>query len=429
MSLPHKDHSRWLVLLAAALVGGALPPVVALLFQGGAALRSPAVGTLSGLLGVGLAALTWFCQERCRRRAAALARDRVAALPLLARIINSSLDLGEVYHAFISQLARFVPIDRASVSLVGEQGEQFQILILSSPQRTELEQGRYYPMEGSRVAWMLNHNRPETVDDIAGAGFWDWQALAEEGIRSVADIPLREPAAAKTGSASRTMGVFSLGSLRPAAYRREDLEFLAAVAEHLACAVANCRSSEEAKGRIRWLEMMHDLEDALGRTLEVEDMLRIVSDHAVRAMRADRALVALPEEIDLGREIHSEAHWRLAGPGIRPQPARHTLADFGPLVNIAVDRKAPMLSHLVAEESIAGTPLEPFYYSEGIRSLAVMPIVLEGDLLGVLLVGWRLEGAVSQENLQMFQDLASHLGVALRNARLAAALKTTQANR
>ena len=66
------------------------------------------------------------------------------------------------------------------------------------------------------------------------------------------------------------------------------------------------------------------------------------------------------------------------------------------------------------------------YYGEGIRSLAVMPILSGVVCLGILLVGWRREGAISQESLQMLQDLAEHLGVGLRNANLAAALKAAK---
>jgi GAF domain-containing protein len=39
------------------------------------------------------------------------------------------------------------------------------------------------------------------------------------------------------------------------------------------------------------------------------------------------------------------------------------------------------------------------YYGEGIRSLAVMPILSGGVCLGILLVSWRREGVISQESL------------------------------
>jgi GAF domain-containing protein len=217
-----------------------------------------------------------------------------------------------------------------------------------------------------------------------------------------------------------------LASYKTSAYHQEDLGFLSAVGEQLSCAVANSRRHEDARERIRWLEMMHNLEDALGRTLQVEEMLRIASDHAVQAMKADRILAVLPEEGVFKRGGAAEERCCLAGVGIRPGGNWHRLADFGPLVNAPVERMAPMLSRLVVEEAIAGTPLETLYHGEGIRSLAVMPILSGGVCLGILLVGWRREGAISQESLQMLQDLAEHLGVGLRNANLAAALKAAK---
>jgi len=416
--------AHWPYPLLAALIAAALPPFIQLFSHGPGSLKDPEVWLLSAALGLTTGTLTSLCRRCLHQEALGLSQDRFFALPALSRTINSSPDLGEVYHQFVSQLGRFLPIDRATVALVDEREEEFRIVALSARETTELEQGRYYPLEGSRVAWVLNHNRPALADDISSAAFWDWQALAEEGMKSAVDIPLRNPLITSADGGGRIIGVFSLCSFQPGAYRPADLEFLAAVAEHLACGVENSRRHDEDRVHIRWLEMMHDLEDSLGATLQVEEILRIVSDHAVKAMRADRVLAILPEENGLKeKRIPEQERWRLAGPGIRSEPGWHRLADFGPLVNAVVERKAPMLSRLVSEEAVAGTPLEPIYYSEGIRSLAVIPILNAGRTLGILLVGWRQEGAVSQESLQMLQDLAAHLGTALRNAALAMALK------
>lgn len=419
-----KVRPNWRYPLLAAGIAALLPPLAWFVLSGGASLSHSEVWVVSLSIGTAVGVISWICHKQLCRQALGLPQDRFAAVPRLARMINSNLDLGEVFHGFIERLGRYLPIDRATVSLIEDGERDFRIFALSARLRTELEQGRYYPMERSRISWVLSHGRAEMSPDITSGGFWEWQALAEEGMRSAIDIPLREPTPESSEKEGRIFGVFSAYAFQPSAYSDQDAVFLATVGEHLAAAAANARLHEESKQRLRWLEMMHDLEDSLGRTLEVGEMLRIAADHAVKSMAADRILAILPEELNpVVNNTLTNGRYRLMGPGIRTDAAWRRLADFGPLVSTAVERKAPMLSRLVAEEAVAGTSLEALYYNEGIRSLAVMPILVGDYFLGVLLVGWRQEGAVSQENLQLLQDLALHLGVALRNAGFAATNK------
>jgi GAF domain-containing protein len=357
------------------------------------------------------------------------ADNEIPLLLEIARVLGASLSLQDTFTTVITHLAERFSIDRATVSLIDAAWEEFQIFALYTRLHTELDQNRFYPLLRSHVAWVAQHRRANIFDDLAQAPYWDAQTLAEEGLLSGIAIPLWEPQATANHNhnSAQLFGVFSIFSAQAGVYKTDDVDFLSQVAVYLAGATAAAQQFEDVTRQARWLEMMHHLEDELGRTLVVEEILDIVSHHATQTMQADRTLAILADDLPAyltrnNAPAPDNIPYHLAGPGIRQPSGSHGLGDFGALVTIPAKRKTPALSPFVPEEDITDTPLEFLYHSEGLRALAVVPIVINDKLAGLLLVGWRQEGAVSQASLPVLSDLAMHLGFALRNAALAARL-------
>lgn len=422
MTSPSPSTSpRWLYPLLAAAVAALLVPLIHLLFLGSVSLRQIQIWLTASLLAICIGLLTWLVRRTLCEEALGLAEDRYAALPALARISNSSLVLTDAFGPFIERLRQYVAVDRATIISLDEAIGEFHVHTLYSRFRSDIDRGYFYPLEGSRIAWLVSHGRAELTPDITNSNYWDWQAIAEEGMRGAIEVPLHDPSP-KAAPGGRIIGVFRAFSTQPDAFCPDDLQFLATLSQHIATALANSLRFETNTSRMQWLEMMHELEDGLGQTLDLEEVLRIVANHAHRSMQADRILVILPEDGILGN-IPSDERWQIVGPGIKQGAGWHKLADFGRLVSIVAEKRVSQLIRLAEAADVANTPLEPLYYSDGLRSLALMPVLNSGHLLGILLVGWRSEGAISQENLAVLQDLAAHLGVALRNVAMAAQLK------
>ena len=169
----------------------------------------------------------------------------------VARIITSSLDIGQVYEWFAAELRKQVDFDRASISVVDGSKGNLRIVYLSRQAGSFISQGETLPLEGTATGYVASTQRTLMQGDLAeGHQFWTWKQSFKEGLRSVIVVPLI--------SKDRVTGTLSLFSRYPNAYGAREQRILEYLASQIAPAVENSLLFQEMKDLALALENISD---------------------------------------------------------------------------------------------------------------------------------------------------------------------------
>ena len=191
--------------------------------------------------------------------------ERLAVVNRLDHIISSNLNVDVVFDAFLGELARLFELDRTSIVLLDETGEQWQIARQWTRGTPQFAVDVWRPVRGSIMEWLVTHRKPFVENEIGENGDWpENAALRREGIHSRMLVPLVQN--------DRVIGVLTQASSRPGCYAAEDLEALSLIADQLTIAIQNARLYQQVQRHAL------ELEDRVAqRTAELaasEDMLR-----------------------------------------------------------------------------------------------------------------------------------------------------------
>ena len=185
--------------------------------------------------------------------------ERVAVTAELTRIIISSLNIEDVYEAFIAGVKRLVDCEIASIALV--EGDRLRFLAVSSAVETDAAPGVTILLKGSATEWVMKNKRTYNGTDLAQKRqFSTDEAQFRSGLRSAIYLPLF--------SRGEVIGTFSLASRRPNAYGKREQEILEELAGQIAVAIEKDRLYEEVKRRKEDLEMAYEQLVGTSRALE-----------------------------------------------------------------------------------------------------------------------------------------------------------------
>jgi PAS domain S-box-containing protein len=158
--------------------------------------------------------------------------ERLAVINRLDRVITSSLEINEVYEAFVQEMSHLIAFDRTSIILLDGSGQRWQIVHQWTRGVPALLAGEWRLVAGSYLGWLVSQRQPLLEREIGERGNWpETELLRREGISSRVALPLMIK--------SQVIGAVSLASYRPAAYSDEDLGILRSVADQMAIAVNN----------------------------------------------------------------------------------------------------------------------------------------------------------------------------------------------
>lgn len=240
--------------------------------------------------------------------------------------------------------------------------------------------------------------------------------LGEAPPRALANVPLRY--------GRQVLGVLVIASVRR--MNQEDLQQLNLSASQLATAISNVRAFEESQQIAselarsnehleRLLETSETLQD-IGRELVVQSdlqtLLDLVCRESRRLLRADYAAVAtLADPFGATRwaaidgAISSAARDTIFPPG--KGTAARVIEQAGPVVitNFGQNPDFP------ADEF-------PVHVAEGMRAALGVPLFRKDTPVGALIIGYRSERRISEQEIELATALASYASIAIENARL-----------
>jgi len=178
-------------------------------------------------------------------------KERLEVIRSLDRAISSSLDVREVYDAFVEGVRRLVDYDRIGILLYDRDRDVVRVHMMRPPGDWALAEGREVPASSSVVREVATTGRPVIRGDVLEGGeFLEDELLAGEGLRSYVAVPLMLK--------GRAIGALCLYSSSPLAYSEADLEVLGDLSVQLAIAIENSRLYTELRDAYEKLRRAHE---------------------------------------------------------------------------------------------------------------------------------------------------------------------------
>ena len=238
---------------------------------------------------------------------------------------------------------------------------------------------------------------PEVYDELLATG-----VVVEVGTQSVdwLGVPLR--------AESRTLGVLGIQThSEDQRYTEQDRDLLAFIGQHIGTALARTRLREEMRQRVRELETVNRIGQALAAQLDLDALVELVGDQIAETFSADIAYIAfLDHEVgDIEFPYYRER-------GTRVQQERVPLGD-GPTSRV-LRLGEPLLVH--GAEDFAEFPRRVGAAS---GSYLAVPIRAGEATIGVLSVQTTVDaGRYNEADTRLLATIAANVGAAIQSARL-----------
>ncbi len=192
----------------------------------------------------------------------------IALINEISRAINAAFDLERIYEIIAREIRKLVDYDRASITLLDEDGSGVKFEFVVPTVRVGWQQGDRLPLEGTNIGRVILSKEPLIKHDIAEEqDAIEDEMLIKAEMKSFIIVPLI--------SHSGIIGTFNLSNRRRGYYRAKEQELLLQVAEPLAVAIEHSRLytrirkfAEELEVKVR--ERTYDLERAQIKLVQTE---------------------------------------------------------------------------------------------------------------------------------------------------------------
>ncbi len=304
----------------------------------------------------------------------------------------------------LGHLRHLISFHRASITLFDFEADQTTVLAadnidddnrlrpgkcmpLDAPQITTMRQGQHYVVHDLLTVPVLSD-----IDEL----------LLAEGVRSTAHIPLI--------SQNKLIGSLNLGDITANTFSEERLKVAREVADQIAIAVQQAQLLMTSQRRAQESEIMASISKTLNETLDLNRVLQLIADSARQIIPQAKGTVIhlLDEDSQVLQPVTVTETGRLyvdqsgMGMGIGKGVAG-TVVKEGNLINVGDTLNDPryLRSHQASH-----------------RSLLVVPIQSQMDIVGTITVQSSIPHAFSSADERALSTLGTQAALALQNARL-----------
>ncbi len=328
-----------------------------------------------------------FESENIRRVEAETLREAAASL-------TSSLELDQVLDRLLVQLAQVVPYDSSAVFM--QEGDRLRIVAGRGFAHPEKVIGGVFPADDPLTRFAYEDRRPLIIPDAqADKRFQKWGDTDQ--VRGWMGVPLIVR--------GEVIGHLTLDSFTPNAYNEGQAELALAFANQAAVAIQNARLYGELHSALAIQAKLFDASAKISSQLDLNTVLRNIAESAREAASADQTTVLLIDERGYSH------HW--LGTGHSHQLEPHPLRPEGISLRVMHSGQAVFIPNIDLAPEV-----NPRMRSEGIRSVACLPLVGKTGPSGVMWVNFFAAHVFSPAEQTTLQIFANHAAVAVEQARL-----------
>jgi len=348
--------------------------------------------TIAWQIGTALQNAALFADERQRADELGALRDTLADL-------SAQLAMPDLMQAILQRAVALLLAHGGELGLYD--AERGGLRVVASYNMGEIYTGNFIPVGRGIMGTVVQTGELLTIPD-----YRQWEnhlpGYRSSICRSVIAAPLR--------ARGRLLGVISIVDSRPnRQFAPNEIRMLKTFAQQAAVAVDNVQLFESAYHRAEEAETLREVSLIVAGLLDEEDAISRILELVGRVITCDSAVVALREGEDL--RVVGERHWKQA-PSL--QGAVFSAHSLTPYAQVA-RRCRPLL---IADTAVHYPQWAREKGAAHIRSWLGVPLGTQEHSLGVLAVHSALPGYFTTTHQRLLSAFASHVTVAITNARL-----------
>jgi len=339
-------------------------------------------------------------------------RRQLEALLEVSEAIAQQRDLPALFHDLAGRLHSVVDFDFLSLVLHDPAKNVMRLHVLETRVPGEKVAGTESPVEGNPSGWVWQTQQPFVVADSEDeTRFPDFlRRLREHNVRSLAILPLT--------TAQHRLGAMGFGRLVPQRVTDTELQFMERVASQVAVAVDNALNletsqayqSQLARERDR-LQVLLEINNVLITSREVPDLFRGIVKTLERVIHHDYTSLALLDSQTGLLKIHA-----LDFPGNQTLIKQEITVppDTSPSGQ-AIASGQPFLARGAEIDRYQNEIIRALRTS-GVQTICCVPLITRGKTFGTLNVASRRIDAFSLQDVELLQQVASQIAIAVENA-------------
>lgn len=318
----------------------------------------------------------------------------------LSKAIASHRDLSELFHDIACRLQNLFPFRDLAVMLHDGQRNVMRSYILEGCDRTEWisKDPTEVPIEGSINGHVWRDQQAIIIRDLDQENrFPSAQILRDKKVKSVCCLPL--------STVHQKLGTLNLWSEQVGAYDKFDLKFAQLVTSQIAVAVEGQFYREQLARERDRSQLLLQVNNTLVSNLNLRELLSAISSSLSTVMPHEAAALTLYDE--------SLKQLRVAALDFPDHEAPCGTGDIIPFEGSPIGEAfTTRRTVLIDYEEID----DPRVTCSGMASGCASPLIFRDRVLGVLGIKSSRRHAFSQDDAELFEQVANQVAIAVENA-------------
>ncbi len=317
----------------------------------------------------------------------------------ICKAISSSLSLDEVLNHIVTNAVKVMNVKASMLRLLNKDTQKLEVAAFYGLSGRYINKG---PVDYDASIADALAGKAVSIYDITFDANAKYKADAEkEGIRSILSIPVKFK--------KEVIGVLRMYTAEPVKYNEDDLKFMTAIAEQAAIAIVNARIFETTVSRAKeYLRVFEEVTKAVSSVLRLNEVLNLIVKKLPEVMKLKAATIRLLDPT--GQKLQLAAAYGLSEKYLQRGP-----------VDTEENVKEALQTRPVAISDVTTDPRVNYQKEageEGIKSMLTLPIVVKGNVIGVLRLLTDKPRQFSEEDVMFSASLAEVCGTAIENARM-----------
>ncbi|TML06592.1 MAG: GAF domain-containing protein [Actinobacteria bacterium] len=331
--------------------------------------------------------------------------QQAATSQVLELMGRSDLELKPLFETVVREAVRLCRADAGLVHQLDD--DVFRLAFMVGASEAYRDYVRRHPIEkgpGSLVGRVERERRVVQIPDVLADPDYDWHTGRElGGFRTILGVPIL--------AGDRVAGVLTLWRTTVDPFGARTIDLLTTFAAQAAIALRNVQLLQELTRSVNELRALGEISEAVSSSLDVDEVLTTIVTRAVELSRTEGgSIMQFDPETQLF-EVRTCF-------GTEPELVEALRGTRIHLDETFVGRAAASGEPLTAPDLLAeaSDPHIAQLADFGWRSMLVVPLLWEREIIGAILVRRRVTGAFPARSAELLETLASQSAVAIHNA-------------
>jgi GAF domain-containing protein/CheY-like chemotaxis protein len=337
---------------------------------------------------------------------------RLLALNTVATAVNQTLEIDQMFGDVLETIIEVTGFDWGIIYLLDEEKKSLKVKTWRGIEVDEISEFDQIRMGEGILGQATQQEQILFVSDVEKDGrSWD-NKLKDKKVKSILAVPFV--------TKGELLGVVGLGSLHLRELSLEENEFLIAICQQVGMAIDNINLLSSWAKKAKDLSLLLDISHAVSSSLDLGQVLEVLSRRMAEIAEAELCYVALLDENRkaLGIEVvYSAQKLNFASIGKVDFAGKKRKLSLEVLPHHRNVIKTGKMARIMRGDEITDTERE-FSFADTVEEVVVMPLSLGQRILGIAGLGLSFQHKLDLEKLNLCKSVTSQAAIAIENAQL-----------